>query len=98
MLDYVQLDFDGPCLTAWTVPTVRKGDETFRWGDNGYRDALCACIAHIVSEVSVVEGERIVVIFDDHSVIEVSLRNEDFTEGQVEAAMFMDKVNKEWMI
>src|SRR5690242_9135647 len=39
--DYVQLRFDGPCLTAITWPVVTVGQQRFRLETPGYRDALC---------------------------------------------------------
>src|SRR5215212_2716829 len=48
VMDYVQLDFSAARFTAYMWPTVTIGDATLRFGDRGYRDALCAFIAHEV--------------------------------------------------
>jgi len=47
--DYVQLDFGAARLTAYAWPSVEIGGVIFRFGDRGYRDALCAFIAHEVT-------------------------------------------------
>jgi hypothetical protein len=48
VMDYVQLDFSAARLTAYVWPTVTIGDASLRFGDRGYRDALCAFITHEV--------------------------------------------------
>ncbi len=49
VMDYVQLDFSAARFTAYVWPTVTIGDDaTLRFGDRGYRDALCAFITHEV--------------------------------------------------
>jgi hypothetical protein len=42
--DYVQLHFDGPTISAFTLPTVTVRGKTIAFADPGYRDALCARI------------------------------------------------------
>jgi hypothetical protein len=41
-MDYVQPDFSAARFSAYVWPTVIIGDATLRFGDRGYRDALCA--------------------------------------------------------
>lgn len=36
--DYVQLAFDGPMITAVTVPFLLMGENRFNWETPGYRD------------------------------------------------------------
>lgn len=56
--DYVQLVFDGPYLSLYVWPVVTNADgETFRFGAEGYRDALCAFIGRTPSSV-VIDRER----------------------------------------
>jgi hypothetical protein len=98
VLNYVQLHFDGPILTAFTTPIVKAGDTSLVWEDPGYRDMLCGRIAHIVHDAFVAEGDQIRVEFDDNSVITISLRHEDLAEGQVEAAMFWDDLRNQWEV
>jgi hypothetical protein len=41
VMDYVQLYFCGPTLTAYAELDTREGDFSFKASDPGYRDALC---------------------------------------------------------
>lgn len=49
VMDYLQLDFRDARFTAYVWPAVTIGDVTLRFGDPGYRDALCAFITHEVT-------------------------------------------------
>ncbi len=71
--DYVQLRFDGPCLTAHTPPSVVKNYCRLRWNEPGYRDALCGAIGQTVSAV-VVDAERIGIEFGPEMYVEISLK------------------------
>ena len=86
--DYVQLAFDGSCLTAVTVPTVEAAGHTFRWGDAGYRDELCERIARRVTAARIERGVAIVIAFDDGALVRVSLRAEDLQGLSAESATF----------
>ena len=48
VMDYLQLDFGDARFTAYIWPALTIGDATLRFGDPGYRDALCAFITHEV--------------------------------------------------
>ncbi len=85
--DYVQLYFDGPCLSAFTSAEVKERNIHLRWGMDAYRDALCGRIAKIVVKAGVVEGVEIFLEFSDHSRITISLRREDYVRE--EAANFV---------
>ncbi len=87
VMDYIQLAFDGPMITAYTWPTVQAGDRTFRRGDPSYRDELCARVATDVVAVRV-PRDSIEIMFADGSTIRISLRAEDLSEGVPEAARF----------
>lgn len=50
VMDYLQLDFSSARLSAYVWPTVRIDEVDRRFGDLGYRDALCALMAHEVTE------------------------------------------------
>lgn len=93
--DYLQLRFDGPCLTVVTHPTVRVGSRWFAWEKPGYRDTLCERIGKRVSTASVVEGQGICIKFEDTSCIALSLRPEDYRAA--EAAMF-DNGYEDWWV
>lgn len=96
--DYVQLWFDGPCLSAYSLPVVSAGGISYHWGEPGYRDALCGCIGKTVDDAGVVEGQHIRLDLSDGASIEISLRPEDY-EGP-EAATLTDRpVNPtEWVV
>jgi hypothetical protein len=93
--DYVQLRFDGPCLTAFTHPVVHVGTREFHWGLPGYRDALCERIATLVCEVSFREDDAIRVHFQDGATVEISLCTDDY-EGP-ESAMFTTPDGQLWV-
>jgi hypothetical protein len=86
--DYVQLRFDGPCLTAITRPIIKLGAIQLDWAASGYRDALCERIGKVVDSVSVSEKEAIDITFTDGAAISISLRPEEYRAA--EAAIFTD--------
>jgi hypothetical protein len=55
--NYLQLDFDGIRLTTnvWPVVTIEANE--YRFGESGYRDALCSFIAHKVVATSETDAE-----------------------------------------
>jgi len=75
--DYVQLRFNGPILSAYTHPTVTSGRETKVWGKPGYRDALCAQIDRRVERTDVTD-ERASIIYENGTVVSISLRDDDY--------------------
>ena len=77
VMDYVQLRYDGPTLTAYTTPTVVRDNDKYAWGGSGYRDALCDQISHELRQVEVDEQVRLT--FDDGVSVLISLRDEDYT-------------------
>ena len=76
-MDYIQFGFDGPSLTAYTLPAVSRKSENLIWGQLGYRDALCEQIGSRVAGTGVNE-ERVAITFDTGATISISLRNEDY--------------------
>jgi hypothetical protein len=95
VMDYVQLSFDGPCLTAYTMPTVTSGSQSFSLGYPGYRDALCARIACRV-ERTLVDDQRVSIIFEGAS-ISVSLRDEDYL-GPEALQFCLDEKDCVWVV
>jgi hypothetical protein len=90
VMDYVQLRFDGPTLTAFTMPVVAADGRVFRVGEPGYRDALCERIAVLVTAADV-SAEAIAIDFADGARITVALREEDQVTPP-ESAMFDEDV------
>ncbi|WP_155121174.1 hypothetical protein [Bryobacter aggregatus] len=75
--DYLQLHFDGPTLTAYTLPIITKLGETLRLGQNGYRDALCGEIGSVV-EAAEAEHDDVTLTFQDGAVVSISVRDQDY--------------------
>jgi hypothetical protein len=80
--DYLQLRFDGPCLTAITHPRVIVSNMWWEWGIPGYRDRLCERIGRLVTKAAVSEGGEIGLEFDDGACISVSLQPDDYRAAE----------------
>jgi hypothetical protein len=93
--DYVQLHFDGPCLTAFAPLVVRLGETTWHWGEPGFRDALCDRIAQKVTVAQVVSGAGVSIGFEDGSIIHISLQNADEVCGE---AVKFDASDTAWWV
>lgn len=81
--DFMQLALEGPQashvhrVNVYNPSRVQAGGTSFRWGEAGYRDVLCACIdAHVARAAS--EAEQIVLEFSNGTIFTISLRKEDF--------------------
>lgn len=94
--DYVQLHFDGPCLTAYVWPHILNQKGSIAPKVPGYRDALCERIGKIVVQAFEEPGERLAIVFADGVTLEVSLKEADREEP--EAAMFHDQSGKSWNV
>jgi hypothetical protein len=91
---YVQLRFDGPCLTAYTHPVVDLATDRFEWGVPGYRDRLCEQIGSTVVDAWANEVE-ISVGFESGAAVSVSLRDEDYLGP--EAIQFTSEDGAVWV-
>jgi hypothetical protein len=83
ILDYLRLQFDGSQghheMTVEVDPRIRVGDRWFTWGEPGFRDALCDQFgATVRSARTDIEGEQILIDFDNGALISIPLRIEDF--------------------
>jgi hypothetical protein len=76
--DYVQFGFNGPSLTAYTLPVVSMGSGSIKWGESGYRDALCLQIGRNIERVEADE-KHVAIVFQGGSAISISLLDEDYT-------------------
>jgi hypothetical protein len=91
--DYVQIRFDGHCLTIYSsAHTIAANGFFLRWGQPGYRDALINLITHTVREIEMVRLEQLSLTFDDDSVWSLSFRDSDFRGPEV--LMLTDESNK----
>jgi hypothetical protein len=77
VLDYWQLQFDGPTLTVLTCIEVRTNGTVTRNGDDQFRNHLCGQIGKIVEAASMAT-EVIAITFADQSSIEISMRDRDY--------------------
>jgi hypothetical protein len=77
--DYVQLRFDGPTLTLFVWPSLHFPNRVGRFGESGYRNDLCSRIGLKVLQARIRDNEDLVIEFDDHVELIVSLKAEDRT-------------------
>jgi hypothetical protein len=78
VLDYWQLQFDGPSINVLTRLEVRAKGSIFRDGDDQFRNVICGQIGKIVLQVEFEQPQAFTVIFEDSSSISVSLKWEDY--------------------
>jgi hypothetical protein len=76
--DYIQFQFDGPCLTAITLPVFRTATSVLLPGSAGWRDGLCSAIGVEVASSRIADDE-LRIEFVNSSGITVSLADEDYT-------------------
>jgi hypothetical protein len=86
--DYVQFDFNGPILSAFSPPIVEVQGVRYRFPDRASRDALCSLIQQFVASARAEDNHSISVVFDSGARLSISLSSDDY-EGP-EAATFSD--------
>jgi hypothetical protein len=70
--DYAQFDFNGPRLSTYVWPLVEAAGPVAherRFGDQGYRDALCELIGRTVTEVCDSPDNGVVIRFDQGALV-----------------------------
>jgi hypothetical protein len=77
VMDYIQLQFDGPCLSLIHEPEVITPTGTYTRDVPGFRDTLCEQITHIVTSALVTMNDDFEIMFDHGTIIRISLRPED---------------------
>lgn len=80
--DYIQLHFDGPRLTAFTLPAVEVAGRLFTDTSPGYRDRLCEQIGKTIGSVHVLELNEMRLVFRSSEVFSISLRSQDRRAGE----------------
>jgi hypothetical protein len=75
--DYVQLSFDGPTLTTFSLPVFTQFGNAIRVKQAGYCDALCAQIDIVVATADVTD-EELVVRFVNGAQLTVSLHDHEY--------------------
>jgi hypothetical protein len=93
LFDYLQLRFEGRCLTAYSPVTVSGPFGNLCWGQKDYRDALCDQITKVVIEARC-DGKEIRVSFENGSALLLSLRANDYTGP--EAFEYTDENGSLW--
>jgi hypothetical protein len=78
ILDHLMLEFGGPRLFCYIWPRVTVSQTTLGFGAPGYRDVLCAQIGKSIGGVTLEDDVIFRIIFTDGSMIEVSLKPEDY--------------------
>ncbi|MDO8399665.1 MAG: hypothetical protein Q7T45_17775 [Bradyrhizobium sp.] len=78
VMDYWQLQFDGPTINALTRVQVSADGSVLRDGDDQFRNLICGQIGKIVAEVAIANSESFAITFEDRSSISISLKAEDF--------------------
>ena len=78
IMDYWQLQFDGPTINALTRVQVSADGSTSRDGDDQFRNLICGQIGKVVAGVTLVKSEAFTIAFEDCSSISISLKAEDY--------------------
>jgi hypothetical protein len=98
--DYLQFKFEGDTddaiLTTFTLPTLLLNGTIYNHHSIGWRDALCSLINNVVKEAMEEDEHSIKITFEDNSILEISLREED-NDGP-EAAMLSFENSEEWEV
>src|SRR5437588_3157155 len=78
VLDYWQLQFDGPSINALTRLEVSANGYKLRDGDDQFRNLFCGQIGKVVSRVTLREPEAFEITLEDQSSISISLKRDDY--------------------
>jgi hypothetical protein len=78
VMDYVQLDFHGSGFTLYVWPEVSTATSSYKYQQPGYRDALCEQIDKVVTEVSPLTDNDLVIKFQNDVSFRMSLRDEEY--------------------
>lgn len=93
--DYIQLRFNGPQLTLYTLPTIKDRKGTFRAGQDTYCDVLVRQIGKKVKG-SNVKKEEIELLLETETQICISLRERDYRGP--EALEFRSANEQIWVV
>jgi hypothetical protein len=77
-LDDLHLEFNGPRLHCYIWPRVTAAQGTAGLGEPGYRDLLCGQIGKSIGGITLEDNVIFRILFTDGSMIEVSLKPEDY--------------------
>lgn len=91
VLDYYQLQFDGPTLTVMTPITVIAEERTTKSGDDQFRDQ----IAKVAKGIEITESQYLAIVLQDNSQLRVSLRPEEYPGPE---AVYFNGQNNEMVV
>ena len=77
VMDYWQLQFDGPTINALSRLEVFSEGTTLRDGHDQFRNVICSQIGKAVTAVKLVQLEALTITFSDGSWIKIALRLAD---------------------
>jgi hypothetical protein len=97
VMDYLQIDFDGNRFTFYIWPVIIVEGINYNFGDALYRDKLCSLISKIISEVTLIDNEKMIIKFDDSNKLHLSLDPNNPEIIIPEIAHFTD-VNGKWYV
>jgi hypothetical protein len=65
VMDYLQLGFNGPILSVFSLPDIETAEGKVRFPAIGSRDSLCSFIGQIVKNVDIQRDVCIVIAFEN---------------------------------
>ena len=93
--DYIQLRFDGPCLSIFTHPVIRCDGQQVEWTQPGYADLFRLWIGCAVIDTAAT-NDQVLLSFADGNQLAVSLREED--KSGPEALTFQLNDERIWVV
>ncbi|WP_133257179.1 hypothetical protein [Hymenobacter edaphi] len=63
--DYLQLQFDGDCMTLYVWPTLLLPQGVCDFGEVAYRNELCSFIARMVQRVELLDQQHLLLHFQN---------------------------------
>jgi hypothetical protein len=78
MLDYWQLQFDGPTINVLTRLAVSANGLDLDDEHDQFKNVICGQIGKVVAGVTLVQPEAFTITFTDQSSIKISLRGQDY--------------------
>jgi hypothetical protein len=76
--DYLQLQFDGPCLNVMNTIAVSSQEKAARTGDDQFRNLLCAHIGEQVRAIKI-SIDEVAIEFGDGERIAILLGEEHYS-------------------
>ena len=95
VLDYYQLQFDGPTFNVMTPITVISDELTTKSGNNQFRNHLCEQIGKIVKVLELIDGQFLSIQFEDDTEVQLSLSPSDYQGSE---ALYFNGLNKEMIV